>query len=316
MSINKHSLEKTGNVAVEGGEISYRLYEPHDKVAANRTPLIVLHGGPGGSHAAMYDSLNSLADDRSVIFYDQLGSHFSPAEMTPDLMRVDRFAEEVTSLINALSLDKAILLGHSCGGAVATEFTLSHPEKVAGLILSAPLLSTQRWVDDCNILLSELPPDMQDTIRICEENGMTNSEEYKAANKFFCKQHYCRTENPPAFMEKHREKMNWSLYNAMWGPSEFSCHGNLKDVDYFPRLHEIEMPVLLVCGEYDTATPVTMRDAQERIKHATLKIIPNSGHAIHVDGNESYLAAISAFLSKEIDMKPVYDLPPRGLHMR
>ncbi len=303
MPSNKHSLEKTGQVAVEGGEISFRLYEPHDKRAMKRTPLIVLHGGPGGSHAAMYDSLNGLADNRPVVFYDQLGSHFSPAEMTPDLMRVDRFAEEATCLMKALSLEKAVLFGYSWGATVATEFTLNHPEKVAGLILAAPLLSTQRWIDDCNILLSALPSDMQDAIRICEKNGTTDSEEYKAANKFFSRRHYYRTENPPAFMEKHEGKMNLSLYNAMWGPSEFSCHGSLKDVDYFPRLHEIQAPTLLLCGEYDTATPAAMGDAQHMIKNATLKIIPNSGHAMHVDDNQSYLAAMDDFLSKSIDLK-------------
>lgn len=61
MTILKHSLETTGKVAVPGGDIAYRLYKPHNARAAAQTPLIVLHGGPGGCHASMYDCLNSLA---------------------------------------------------------------------------------------------------------------------------------------------------------------------------------------------------------------------------------------------------------------
>lgn len=304
MAINKHSLEKTFTVAVEGGNISCRLYEPHEKDAMTRPPLIALHGGPGGSHAGMYDALHSLCDNRPTVFYDQLGSHFSPAKMTPGLMRIERFADEVVQIVKARSFDRVILLGHSWGAAVAVEFALTHPEKTAGLILSAPLLSTPRWVADCNALLQNLPPKMLEAIRRCEANGATGSAEYREADRFFSKRHYCRLDNPPAAMEKHRSKRNAEIYNAMWGPSEFTCAGTLKDLDYFPRLREIAAPVLIVCGEYDTATPGTMEEARALMQNTELSVIPDSGHAVYVDGHEKYLAAVRRFLSEKVDPRP------------
>lgn len=304
MAINNHSLEKTGTVAVEGGAIAYRLYEPHDEMAERRTPLVILHGGPGASHAGIYDSLNALADGRPAVFYDQLGSHFSPAKMTPELMRVERFADELGCLVKALSLEKPVILGHSWGGTVALEFVLNNPGKAGGLILSGPLIATRPWIGDCNALLRNLPQDAQDTIRRCEADGTTDSREYAEADKIFAKRHYCRRDDPPAFGKKHRKKMNFEVYRSMWGPSEFSCTGSLRDIDYFPRLHEIALPTLIVCGEHDTATPETMARAQGLIRGADLKVIPDAGHASYVDGNEAYLSAVNSFLTQKIDRRP------------
>ena len=74
MGINRHSLEAVKTVSVEGGSIELRLYRPHCIQAAERSPLLLTHGGPGGSSVGLYDALHPLADERPTIFYDQLGS--------------------------------------------------------------------------------------------------------------------------------------------------------------------------------------------------------------------------------------------------
>ncbi|GER65865.1 hypothetical protein BpJC4_03360 [Weizmannia acidilactici] len=55
-------------VHVTGGRVYYKKTS-----TGNKTPLIVLHGGPGGTHMPML-ALEALGDERPVIFYDQLGS--------------------------------------------------------------------------------------------------------------------------------------------------------------------------------------------------------------------------------------------------
>ena len=301
MAINKHTLEKTGTVAVEGGDVAYRLYVPHDKIAAARTPLIVIHGGPGASHAALYDGLNKLADDRPVVFYDQLGSYFSPAAMTPHLMRTERFADELGQVMAALGIENAALLGHSWGGVIATEFALKHPERVTGLVLSSPLLSTPRWMTDCNDLLDKFPKEMREIVRRCEAEGTTDSPEYEAADNDFSARHYCRTVPLPGVIAAHKNKRNQHVYNTMWGPSEFTALGTLKDLDLFPRLHEIAAPAILICGEHDTATPAAMRDAAKLMQNAEVSVLKDCSHAAYLENNEAYLGEVSRFLSAAID---------------
>lgn len=305
MTINKHSLEKSGMVPVEGGDIHYRLYVPHDAEAATRTPLIVAHGGPGGCHIGLYDAMSPLANDRPVLFYDQLGSYCSPADMTEDLMTVARFAEEPRFLMAALSMDKAVFLGHSWGSVIAVEFFMNHPEKIAGLILSSPLLSTRRWVDDCNRLLAAMPQDVQDTIRTCEAEGTTKSDAYSEADRAFSERHYRRSDlNHPAI----KTRKNMHIYNTMWGPSEFSHSGTLGNLDLFPRLHRINVPTLLLCGVYDTATPEAMKDAQDAIgSNAQIAILPNAGHATFIDANDGYVNAVGGFLAQTVDRRPHHD---------
>lgn len=301
MGINKHSLERAGLCKVDGGEIGYRAYYPHIEKYNQRAPIVLIHGGPGGSHIGMYDALHGLADTRPLIGYDQLGSYLSPAQITPSLMRVERFAEEPRYLLDHLNVDKAVLLGHSWGGVIIGEFALKHPDRVAGLIFSAPLLSTKRWVDDCNKLLSDLPPEMQKTIRECEANGTTDSPEYKAADAFFGKRHFYRAAHKPAIVKANAKRSNREIYGKMWGPSEFTHTGILGDYDVFPRLHKIAAPTLFICGEYDTATPETMRDAQALVKGADLHVVPNAGHACITDGHKDYMKAVKGFLTTRVD---------------
>lgn len=68
MGINGHSLEVVRDVDVDGGTVQIRLYRPHCQQAADRIPLLITHGGPGGSSVGLYDALNPLADQRPTIF--------------------------------------------------------------------------------------------------------------------------------------------------------------------------------------------------------------------------------------------------------
>ncbi len=286
MAINRHSLEAVCQVEVPGGQIEARLYCPHDGKAASALPLIVTHGGPGGSSVGLYDALHPLADQRTVVFYDQLGSHGSPAELSEEQMCLDRFAVEPLALMQTLGLKRATLLGHSWGGSVVTAFALNNPSRVCGLVLSSPLLSTQRWIEDCNGLLKAMPQ---------HELSGTSLEDA------FNRRHFCRTNPPPATLAREQARSNQALYEQMWGPSEFSHQGLLGDLDLLPSLHRIHAPTLLLCGEHDTATPTTMEEAQRLIgKNASVAVLPDAGHKSYIDQTESYINVVQAFL-QEVD---------------
>ncbi len=303
MPLINHSLEKSGFVPVNGGAIHYRLYEPNDQEKLPNTPIIVIHGGPGASHALLYNYLGALADNRPVVFYDQLGSFFSPAEMREDLMRVERFSEEVRLLTQELGYTKNILLGHSWGGAIATDYALKYQSDLEALILSCPLLSTARWETDCKALIDQLPPDISKTL---SENSISaDGDKYKQAEKAFMDKHFCRSTQTSQALSKHRAKFNHNIYRHMWGNSEFRCTGLLKNVDFFPDLQKIYIPTQILCGEFDMASPQTMQSAKDLMPNAKLAVIPNSGHLAFMDGNEVYLSSINNFLKSIWPSSPV-----------
>ena len=282
MAINRHSLEAVYQVPVPGGQIEARLYWPHDGAAAEAIPLIVTHGGPGGSSVGLYDALHPLADQRPVLFYDQLGSHGSPAQLSQEQMCLDRFAAEPLALMQTLELERAALLGHSWGGSVVTAFALNNPSRVGGLVLSSPLLSTQRWIDDCNGLLKAMP-----------HHQLSGS----ALEEAFNRRHFCRTTPPPATLVREQARSNQALYKRMWGPSEFSHQGLLGELDFFPSLHRIQAPTLLLCGEHDTATPATMEEARRTIgPNASVAVLPDAGHKSYIDQTDAYIDVVQTFL--------------------
>ncbi len=86
-------------------------------------PLLVLHGGPGFPHDYL-TTLDRLADQREVIFYDQLGCGRSTTQHPPDEWSISLFVEELANLRFQLDLECVHLFGHSWGGWLALEYAL------------------------------------------------------------------------------------------------------------------------------------------------------------------------------------------------
>src|SRR5215472_5657316 len=82
---------------------------------ARRTPLLLLHGGPGTPHDYL-EPFEALVTERPVVFYDQLGCGRSDRPDDPGLWSMDLFLEELAEVRAALGLDRDHLLGHSWGG--------------------------------------------------------------------------------------------------------------------------------------------------------------------------------------------------------
>ena len=286
MAINRHSLERVQRVPVEGGDIEIRIYQPHTDPERSRTALLLTHGGPGGSSIGLYDALHELANQRPLIFYDQLGSFSSPAELLPEQMTLNRFASEPMAILNQLGIERAALLGHSWGGSVMTQFCLNHPERVSALVLSSPLLSTRRWVEDCNALVDQIHAELSDIDDI---------------NTEFNNRHFSRTNQPTHTLLAEKRRTNACLYEQMWGRNEFEHSGLLGDLDFFPNLSQLSAPTLLICGEHDTATPRTLQDAKVQIGiNAQLKVLHDAGHKTYIDSNREYIETVSKFLSSAV----------------
>jgi proline iminopeptidase len=84
----------------------------------------------------------------------------------------------------------------------------------------------------------------------------------------------------------------------MWGPSEFTVTGTLKNYDRVNRLNEISIPVLFTCGNFDEATPATVKGYQERLPGAELHIFEDASHEHHLEKTQNYLEIVRAFLNR------------------
>jgi len=104
---------------------------------------VLIHGSSGNLEDMRLALGEKLASDYRVILIDRPGHGWSSRSEDNDCASPARQAELVEGALEKLNVRRAILVGHSWGGAFATAFALSYPERTAGLVLlSAP---THPW---------------------------------------------------------------------------------------------------------------------------------------------------------------------------
>jgi hypothetical protein len=140
-----------GHVAVTGGHVWYRVVGDGDAI-----PLVTVHGGPGATHDYL-EPLSALADERPVVFYDQLGAGKSDAPDDVNLWTNDRLVDELGRLLDELDLARVHLLGQSWGAIVAAEYALQRPDRLVGVVLADPCLSMPRFAAGAAALRAALP---------------------------------------------------------------------------------------------------------------------------------------------------------------
>lgn len=290
---------QSGYFPVRGGGAWYRM-NGAEHFSAGKTPLVVIHGGPGFSHHYLLPIVD-LAEDRPVIFYDQLDSGHSDRPNNPANWTVDRFVSEIDDLRDALGLDRLAILGNSWGGTVTAEYAMRQPAGLEAAILSSPLLSTERWIADNTAYREELPEELQETMRKHEEAGTIGSDEYQDAVMVFYRKHLNRQDPWPKELNRAFELVNGELYETMWGPTEFNATGTLKDYDSTDRLPKISAPTLYICGEYDESTPGANRDFAAKTPNAEVKVIKNASHTAFLEKRKEFMAQVREYLARTID---------------
>lgn len=182
---------------VYNGEALKTWYKVFGDIHSGKTPLVVLHGGPGIPHNYVLPHAR-LATDRGipVVFYDQVGCGQSThlKDKPAEFWTIALFVAELGNLLSGLHIsDNFDLLGHSWGGILASEFAATvQPKGLRRLVLSDSLASMALWEVSVNKLLKRLPQEVQDTVKKHEEAGTTDSKEYHDAMHVFYSKYVCR----------------------------------------------------------------------------------------------------------------------------
>jgi proline-specific peptidase len=266
-----------------------------------RLPLLCLHGGPGANwlHLVPYEA---LADERRVVFYDQLGAGNSPLTQPhdPAMWTPELYLEEVDAVREALGLERVHILGHSWGGMLAMQYAIGQPEGLASLVVESSPANVPAWIAEVQRLRSELPPEVEATLRRHEEAGTTEDPEYEEAVMVFYRRHLCRTDPWPDWLVRCFEILdaNPEVYRTMNGPSEFHVIGTIKDWDISGRLGEIRVPTLILSGRYDEVTPATVEIVHRGIPGSEWVLLEESSHMAQAEEPQKTLATIRGFLAR------------------
>jgi proline-specific peptidase len=292
MEEDGQGIIEEGYITVTGGRVWYQILGKDKK----GIPLLVLHGGPGAPHDYL-EPLQGLADRRPVIFYDQLGCGNSDRPDDLSLWTMERFVDKLGQIRQALGLKRVHILGQSWGTMLAVDYMLrKRPEGVVSLVLSGPCLSTSRFASDQRTYLLDLPRDLQRAIYENESLGSFDSSEYQDAMMFYYKRHVCRLDPWPECLSRTMERLGHSVYEYMWGQSEFTFTGTLQGYERADELCEIEVPTLFTCGRYDEATPSATLYYHSMLPGSRMVVFEDASHEHHLEKTGEYLQVIGDFI--------------------
>lgn len=268
---------------------------------SSKTPVMILHGGPGAGHNYCEPIADVLAQTgRAGVLYDQIGCGNSthlpdkPKEFwTPEL-----FMEELTLLTEHLGIsNKYNIVGQSWGGMLGMQFAIQKPKGLNAMVIADSPASMEVWVSEANKLRKELPPEVEATLLKHEAAETTEDPEYIAAVDVFYSRHLCRIPQPPYVVASFDQlAADPTVYHTMNGPSEFHVIGSLKHWDIRPQLKEIKTPTLLVSGQYDEATPAMVKEINGLIPGSKWELFAESSHMPHVEEPAKFKRVVAEFL--------------------
>jgi L-proline amide hydrolase len=283
----------------EDAETWYRV--TGDLRADGPAPLVILHGGPGGTHDYLL-SLLDLANGRAVVHYDQLGNGRSThyPNRVADFWTPELFVRELHNLVDALGIaGRHHVLGQSWGGFLAEEYAFTQPPGLQTLVLADTAASWADFAAEAGKLREQLPADVQATLAKHEEAGTYDDPEYMQACLAFYDRHLCRIPWPPEVAATFEYlEQDPTVYRTMNGPSEFHIIGSCKDWQVKDRLHEISVPTLMVSGRHDEATPALQQVLLDGIAGSEWVCFEESSHMPHVEERERYMQVVGDWLAR------------------
>ena len=250
-------------------------------------PIVLVHGASGNLQDMRVALGDRLAVNRRVILVDRPGHGWSDRPGGANDASPARQAALIAQALDRIGVERFVLLGHSLGGAVATALALAHPDRVAGLVLLAPV--THPWAGGLawyNSILSRsvIGPLFARTIALPLGALLLGGGAASAFAPQPTPAHYLR------------RAAIWLLLR----PREFIA--NAQDIAALkefvraqvPRYGEIAAPTVIVTGDADTTVSphIHARAIAAAIPNARLIVLDGVGHMPHHADADAVVAAI------------------------
>jgi len=263
--------------------------------------ILLLHGGPAVTHEYM-ECFETFFQREGFEFYeyDQLGSFYSDQPKDSSLWTTDRFVEEVEQVRKAIGADSSnfYVLGNSWGGILGMQYGLKYQKNMKGLIISNMMASVPEYGKYADsVLAKQMKPEVLAEIRLLEAKKQFQNPKYmELLIPNFYKEHICRLKEWPDAINRAFKHENNEIYTMMQGPSEFGVAGRLVKWDVKSRLHELEIPTLMIGAKYDTMDPHAMEAQSKLIKKGKYLYCPNGSHLAMWDDQKVYMAGVIKFI--------------------
>lgn len=239
-------------------------YAEHKRKSA-RTPLVLIHGA-GGNRFHWPAALRHLED--TWVIAPELPGHGN----TPGTGRdsIAGYAQDILALLDALNISRAIIGGHSMGGAIAQWLALEHAKRLSGLLL----VSTAAKMSVHPDLLNGFHRDLDKTIALLMD-------------------WMWGVDLNPKLYQQGFEQIKACGADILYGDFK-ACN----EFDVRARLGEIHTPTLIINGTADKLIAAKYVQAlQAAIPNAQQVAIEDAGHMVMLQKPDVVAKAVRDWLA-------------------
>ena len=250
------------------------------------TALVLVHGFTGDS-TTWARLVPWLGVERRVLGVDLVGHGRSDAPAAPEAYTMGAAVASARAAVREAGAERAHWLGYSMGGRVALSLALEAPEAVASLTLvgaspgiADPAAREARRKDD------------EALADLIERQGLEAFVDRWMSNPLFDGQ----ARLGPAYLAAARAQRLAGRPRALARTLAGMGTGAMAPLG--ARLGEVHAPVLVVAGEDDPKFRTLAGEMAARLPRATVAVVPESGHGVHVEAPEALGALVRAFLRR------------------
>ena len=243
----------------------------HYQLAGQGHPAFILLHGFGASLFSWQQVMPHISQYGTVIAYDRPAFGLTERPLSwqgPNPYSPEAQVDLVIGLMDALSIEQAVLVGNSAGGTIALQTALAHPDRVSALVLVDAAVYAGGGAPDWIKPLLQTPQ--------LDHIGPLIARAIQNRGDAFIQTAWHQPENiPPQTYQGYRlplQAQHWD--RALWELTVASRESSLPD-----RLGELSVPSLVITGDDDRVVPTaqSIRLARE-IPGARLSVLENCGH--------------------------------------
>lgn len=266
-------------------------------------PAIVCCNGLGVSTSYWKYIVPYFSRDHQVITWEYRGHYASgrPQPLAPDALTMSANTHDLAAVLDACAVERAVLLGHSMGCQVILEMWRNYPQRVAGLVpvcgpygrpmdtFFLPPKVTTTLADALAELTGSAPGLLESLMRPFLRSSLPD----KIARLSGLIHPDLASAEDMAPYYANLSRMDLEVFFRM--AIEMQRH------DAGPWLHRIDVPTLVVAGERDTFTPLSLSiRMRDEIPGAELLLLPRGSHAAIIEHPELINLRLEKFLHERV----------------
>jgi 2-succinyl-6-hydroxy-2,4-cyclohexadiene-1-carboxylate synthase len=247
-------------------------------------PLLLLHGFTGS--AGTWREMREAWRGRRTVAVDLIGHGASDAPADERRYEMKRCIADLVALLDALDIGRTSVLGYSMGGRVALHLALAAPERVSALVLE----SASPGIGEAAERAARVAADRALADEI-ERDGVAAFIDRWERLPLFASQQRLPEARRAALRTQRLANRAAGLANSLRGM------GAGAQAPLWNRLGELAMPALLVAGDEDEKYRDIARRMSRSMPGAEAVIVPDAGHAVHLEQPPAFTRRIKEFLA-------------------